>query len=52
LKYNLALMDEQGATRFEQIKWPGLVFAKQIFKPGEAIELGDVKLQPFPSRER
>ncbi len=52
LKYNLALMDEEGATSLEQIKWPGLVFSNLILKAGETKELGDVKLQPFPKRER
>lgn len=53
LKYNLALVDDRGgAARFEQIKWQGLVFAQLILKPGEAKELGDVKLQPFPDREK
>jgi len=47
LKYNLALI-ELGA----QTKWEGLVFANLILKPGESKELGDVKLQPFPSRDR
>ncbi|HEY7312754.1 MAG TPA: sigma-70 family RNA polymerase sigma factor [Gemmataceae bacterium] len=48
LKYNLALTDARGATRIEQIKWPGLVFRKLILKVGETKELGDVMLQPFP----
>ena len=52
LKYNLALVDERGATSLEQIKWQGLVFHELILKPGEAKELGDVKLQLFPNRER
>jgi RNA polymerase sigma factor (sigma-70 family) len=52
LKYNLALVEEQGAIRFEQIKWPGLVFSNLILKAGEVKELGDVKLQPFPNRDR
>jgi hypothetical protein len=52
LKYKLALVDEQGATRFEQIQWEGLVFAKLILKAGETKELGDVQLQSFPGRER
>ncbi len=52
LKYNLALMDASGARRIEQIKWQGLVFAKLILKAGESKELGDVKLQPFPRRNR
>ncbi|MHB1424222.1 MAG: sigma-70 family RNA polymerase sigma factor [Gemmataceae bacterium] len=52
LQYNLALVNESGATTFEQIKWEGLVFAKLILKAGESKDLGDVKLQPFPSRDR
>jgi protocatechuate 3,4-dioxygenase beta subunit len=52
LKYNLALIDDRGAFEFEQIKWEGLVFAGLVLKAGEAKELGDVKLQPFPKRDR
>ena len=48
LKYNLALVDERGATEFEQIKWEGLVFARLVFQPGQTKDLGDVKLQDFP----
>ncbi len=50
LKYNLALIDERGATSLEQIKWEGLVFANLVLRPGEAKDLGKVKLQPFPER--
>jgi hypothetical protein len=50
LKYNLALLDDRGAFRFEQIKWEGLVFSGLIVKAGEAKELGDVKLQAFPTK--
>jgi hypothetical protein len=50
LKYNLALMDERGAFEFEQIKWEGLVFAGLVLKAGEAKDLGDVKVQPFPRK--
>ena len=52
LKYNLAWVDEKGAMTLEQIKWEGLVFANLILKAGESKELGDVKLQPFPKRDR
>ncbi len=47
LKYNLARI-ELGA----QIQWEGLVFANLVLKPGESKDLGDVRLQPFPSRDR
>ncbi len=47
LKYNLALI-QLGA----QTQWEGLVFANLVLKPGESKDLGDVKLQPFPSRDR
>ncbi|HJT77281.1 MAG TPA: carboxypeptidase-like regulatory domain-containing protein, partial [Gemmataceae bacterium] len=47
LKYNLALY-ERGAVDFEQIRWDGLAFRGLVLKPGEAHDLGDVKLQPFP----
>jgi RNA polymerase sigma factor (sigma-70 family) len=52
LKYNLALMDERGATKVEEIKWLGLVFTELVLKPGESKELGDRKLQSFPTRPR
>ncbi len=50
LKYNLALMDARGATEVEQIKWIGLAFTNLVLKPGEAKDLGEVKLQPFPKK--
>src|SRR5207247_6888358 len=48
LKYNLAQIDAEGATDFEQIRWPGLAFRDLVLNPGESRDVGDVRLQPFP----
>jgi RNA polymerase sigma factor (sigma-70 family) len=48
LKYHLAWMDTSGAFDEDHFRWKGLVFSNLVLKPGEAKDLGDVKLQPFP----
>jgi protocatechuate 3,4-dioxygenase beta subunit len=48
LRYNLAQFEYDATLGPGEYRWEGLAFRGLVLKPGEARDLGDVKLQPFP----
>jgi len=52
LKYNMVCYDRKKAAAAEGMSWNGVVFRDIVFKAGEAKDVGDLKVQPFPAAKK